>query len=88
MKKVSYVKGSTKKNSTNLSEGISNIETSEDLLQMGAASGCGNTPALEKCRSVLQQDGEIFTDEELLLVYSFLKEMAELSVSEYLKTKP
>lgn len=74
-------------NLTNLSEGITNLETPGDLLQKEMAEGFRNTPALEKYRWTLQQDGEIFTDEEVQIIYIFLKEMAELSVSEYLKTK-
>lgn len=41
---------------------------------------------LQKSRRILEQDGEKYTDEEIKIIYDFLKEMAELSISHYLKT--
>lgn len=41
---------------------------------------------LSKCRIILEQDGEKYTNEEIKIIYDFLKEMAELSISHYLKT--
>lgn len=45
-----------------------------------------NDNELQKCRKILQQDGEKYTDEEIQIIYNYLSEMAEISVSEYLKT--
>jgi len=41
---------------------------------------------LQKCRKILEQDGEIYTDEEIEIIYNYLSEMAEISVTEYLKS--
>ena len=41
---------------------------------------------INRSRSIFQQDGEEYTDEEIMLIYSFLKEMAELSVAAYFKS--
>jgi len=40
---------------------------------------------LKKCRDILEADGEKYTDEEIQIIYEYLYEMAEISVSEYLK---
>jgi len=40
---------------------------------------------VKKCREILKEDGENCTDEEIMLIYDFLKEMAELSVAQYRK---
>jgi hypothetical protein len=40
---------------------------------------------LQKCRNILEQDGEKYTDEEIEIIYNYLSEMAEISVTEYLK---
>ena len=42
---------------------------------------------INKIREILETDGESYTDKQLLLIYNFLNEMAELSVSQYLRTK-
>jgi hypothetical protein len=41
---------------------------------------------LNKCRAILEKDGDKYSDEEIKLIYDFLTEMAELSISHYLKT--
>ena len=41
---------------------------------------------LKKSRALLEADGFNFTDEEIRIVYDYLEEMAELSVSHYLKS--
>ena len=62
------------------------VESScQNIEKKGLGSGCMNNYALEKCRSIMQKDGEIFTDEELYLIYSYLNQMAELSVDGFLK---
>ena len=66
---------------------ISNIAIAENIKTKETGAGCLNNYALEKCRSILQKDGEIFTDEELYLIYTYLNQMAELSVNEFLKSK-
>ncbi len=45
-----------------------------------------NASELQKSRNILEQDGEKYTDEEIEIIYYFLKEMAELSISHYSKT--
>ena len=42
---------------------------------------------LKKCRAILEADGDKYTDEEIHIIYDYLEEMAEISVSEYLKSK-
>ena len=41
---------------------------------------------LQKCRKILEQDGEEYTDGEIEIIYNYLYEMAQISVTEYLKT--
>ena len=45
-----------------------------------------NAQELQKCRKILERDGEKYTNEEIEIIYNYLREMAEISVSEYLKT--
>jgi len=85
MKKESYVESSYQNKTTGRFSAISNIAIAENIKTKETGAGCLNNYALEKCRSILQKDGEIFTDEELYLIYSYLNQMAELSVDGFLK---
>ncbi len=87
MKKESYVESSYQNKTTDRFSAISNIAIAENIKTKETGAGCLNNYALEKCRSILQKDGEIFTDEELYLIYTYLNQMAELSVNEFLKSK-
>lgn len=40
---------------------------------------------LKKCRSILEEDGDQYTDEEIKMIYNFLKELAEISIAAILK---
>jgi hypothetical protein len=72
MKKVNYVKVKSQHNLT---------RSTEDIPVKSL-----NAHELKKCRKILEQDGEKYTDEEIEIIYNYLSEMAEISVSEYLKT--
>lgn len=72
MKKGNYVKTKSQNNSLTLTG-----EVPEKSL---------NAQELQKCRNILEHDGEKYTDEEIEIIYNYLSEMAEISVSEYLKT--
>ncbi|MFN8305922.1 MAG: hypothetical protein U0T79_04030 [Ferruginibacter sp.] len=40
---------------------------------------------LKKCRDTLQEDGEQYTDEEITIIYTFLNQIAELTIVALLK---
>lgn len=72
MKKGNYVKVKSKNNLTTIAADI----PVKSL----------NAHELQKCRKILEQDGEKYTDEEIEIIYNYLSEMAEISVTEYFKT--
>lgn len=43
--------------------------------------------SLSKCRSILEKDGSVFTDQEILDIRNFLYRLAELEYEVYLKQK-
>lgn len=40
---------------------------------------------IQKIRNILEQNGEKYTDEQIIIIHNFLQEMAELSVSVFLE---
>lgn len=43
--------------------------------------------SLKKCKSILQKDGSVYTDEEVSQIRDFLYKMAELDYEVFQKTK-
>jgi len=71
MKKGNYVKVKSQSKSTNSAEDIPVISLTINELQ--------------KCRKILEQDGEKYTDDEIEIIYNYLYEMAQISITEYFK---
>ena len=43
--------------------------------------------SLNKCKSILQKDGSIYTDEQIIEIKNFLYKLAEMDYSIFLKQK-
>ena len=43
--------------------------------------------SLSKCKSILQKDGSIYTDEQIIEIKNFLYKLAEMDFSIFLKQK-
>jgi hypothetical protein len=50
------------------------------------SSGIENI-SLSKCKSILQKDGSVYTDEQVIEIKNFLHKLAELDYSIFLKQK-
>ena len=45
------------------------------------------TISLSKCKSILQKDGSVYTDEQVIEIKNFLYKLAEMDYSIFLKQK-
>jgi hypothetical protein len=45
------------------------------------------TISLSKCKSILQKDGSVYTDEQIIEIKNFLYKLAEMDYSIFLKQK-
>ena len=43
--------------------------------------------SLSKCKSILQKDGSVYTDEQIIEIKNFLYKLAEMDYSIFLKQK-
>lgn len=43
--------------------------------------------SLSKCKSILQKDGSVYTEEEILKIKTFLFQLAEMDYAVFLKLK-
>lgn len=46
-----------------------------------------STPEFDKCRSILKQDVAKYSDEEIILIYTFIKSLAEYAAVEHLNNR-
>ena len=50
------------------------------------AGKCSPMLDIKKCRDILEEDGDRYTDEEIKIIYDFLKELADASIAAIAKT--
>lgn len=48
---------------------------------------CNGIESLSKCKSILQKDGSVYTDEQVIEIKNFLYKLAEMDYSIFLKQK-